>query len=95
MVDTGASVIALTPQDAQKAGIRLQDLEYNVIVNTANGETKAARIQLRDVAIGTVTLRDVDAVIVQKGLSHSLLGMSYLGRLQKVEASPNQLLLRL
>ena len=95
LVDTGASVIALTPEDAKRAGFKLLDLDYSVTVNTANGQTQAARITLRDVAIGTVVLRDVEAVVVEQGLSHSLLGMSYLGRLQKVEASPSQLLLRL
>lgn len=95
LVDTGASVIALTPEDARRAGYNLRDLDYSVSVNTANGKTLAARIKLRDVAIGTVTLREVDAVVVEQGLSHSLLGMSFLGRLQKVEASPKQLLLRL
>lgn len=95
LVDTGASVVALTPEDAKRAGLRPRDLVYDVRINTANGETKGARVTLRNVAVGTVTLREVEAVVIEEGLSTSLLGMSYLGRLQKVEVSQQNLLLRL
>ena len=95
LVDTGASTVALTMQDAQKAGIKTRDLKFNVPISTAGGRNYAAFVKLDSVAIGGITLRDVDAMVVEKGLSVSLLGMTYLGQLQKVEASPNALLLRL
>ena len=95
LVDTGASVIALTPSDAQKAGIRLHELNYNGTVSTAGGDVPAAYITLDNVSVGHLALRNIKAVIIKDGLSQSLLGMSYLGELQKVEANPDLLILRL
>jgi len=94
LVDTGASVIALTPSDAQIAGIKLQDLNYNRTVSTAGGEVPAAYITLDNVSVGHIALRNIQAIVIKDGLTHSLLGMSYLGELQKVEANPDSLLLR-
>ena len=94
LIDTGASVIALTPEDAQIAGIKLQDLNYNGTVSTAGGEIPAAYIKLEHVSVGHIALRNISAVVIKDGLAHSLLGMSYLGELQKVEANPDSLLLR-
>jgi len=95
LVDTGASSVALTPEDARKAGIRLNELKYNVPISTAGGENTAAYVTLKSISIGSVTVRNVRALVVPEGLSTSLLGMSYLGELQKVEATPNALILRL
>ena len=95
LVDTGASAVALTAQDARKAGLDLQTLRYNVSVSTANGQTRAARVVLEEVRLGGIVLRDVEALVVPQGLHISLLGMTFLGELQKVEATPQQLILRL
>ena len=95
LIDTGASAVALTKEDAQKAGLRLHELKYNVPIQTAGGRNMAAHVKLKSIAIGSITLRNVDALVVPEGLNTSLLGMTYLGQLQKVEATPNVLLLRL
>ena len=95
LVDTGASVIALTPADAQIAGIKLHELNYNRTVSTAGGEIPAAYITLDNVSVGHIALRNIQAIVIKDGLAHSLLGMSYLGELQKVEANPDSLILRL
>ena len=95
LIDTGASSVALTLNDAKKAGIRPRDLNYNVAVDTAGGRNMAAYVQLKSISVGAITLRNVKALVVPDGLSTSLLGMTYLGQLQKVEATPNALLLRL
>lgn len=85
LVDTGASVVALTTMDAQKAGFQLRDLIYDAPVNTAAGQIMAARIELKVISIGGVTVRKVRGVVIPDGLSQSLLGMSFLGELQKVK----------
>lgn len=95
LIDTGASAVALTKQDAQKAGIRLHELSYDVPIRTAGGRNMAARVKLKSIAVGSITLRNIDALVVPEGLETSLLGMTYLGQLQKVEATPSALLLRL
>jgi len=94
LVDTGASVVALTPLDAQKAGINLRTLNYITPIDTAAGRIMAAPVKLDIVAVGNVTVRNVRAVVIREGLPQSLLGMSYLGELQKVEVSKNMMILR-
>ncbi len=95
LVDTGASSVALTPEDARKAGIRLDQLDYNIPISTAGGENVAASVTLKSISVGPVTIRNVRALVVPEGLSTSLLGMTYLGELQRVEATPDALILRL
>lgn len=95
LVDTGASAVALTWEDARKSGVRVNTLTFDVPISTAGGRNYAAAVKLKSVSLGGITLRDVDALVVKDGLDISLLGMSYLGRLQRVEATPNALLLRL
>lgn len=95
LVDTGASTVALTPEDARRAGVDLNSLDYNIPVQTAGGTNVAAAVELKSISVGPVTLRNVRAIIIPEGLSTSLLGMSYLGRLQRVEATPYALILRL
>ena len=94
LVDTGASSVALTLTDARRAGVRDSDLTYDVPISTAGGRNFAARVSLDQVALGGIILRDVDAFVVKEGLEVSLLGMSWLGQLQEVKATPNALLLR-
>ncbi len=94
LVDTGASAVALTLADAQRLGIDPSKLTYASTVATANGMARAARVKLASVAIAGASVADVDAYVIDKGLSTSLLGMSYLGRLQKFEATQTALILR-
>ncbi|MGN6209401.1 TIGR02281 family clan AA aspartic protease [Asticcacaulis sp.] len=93
LVDTGATVVALTPADAQRLGFDSQSLVYDREVTTANGKTYAATVNLSVVGIGQSTVRNVDAMVVKDGLTTSLLGMSYLGRLSRFEATPSSLIL--
>ncbi|PHS29329.1 MAG: hypothetical protein COA85_01275 [Robiginitomaculum sp.] len=94
MVDTGASKVALTLSDARRAGYKKEDLRFVVPVNTASGQVFAAPIQIETLSIGGLGVRNVDALVLAKGLDTSLLGMSYLGRLSRFEASRDQLILR-
>jgi aspartyl protease family protein len=93
LVDTGATVVALTPADAQRLGFDAKTLTYDREVTTANGKTYAASVNLSVVGIGQSTVRNVDAMVVKEGLTTSLLGMSYLGRLSRFEATPSSLIL--
>lgn len=94
LVDTGASHIALTPFDAQRLGFDLDELEYRIPYQTANGTAYAALVTLDEVSVGSITVQDVRASVSQGGLSQSLLGMSFLGALSAVELSGDRLLLR-
>ena len=94
LIDTGASTVALTPADARKAGIKLHELTFNRPIDTANGRTMGASVILRDVSLGGVRVTNVEAIVLQEGLKISLLGMTFLGELQKVEVMPEQMVLR-
>lgn len=93
LVDTGATVVVLTPADAQRLGFDVKTLPFDHKVSTANGETTAALVNLAKVGVGQSEVRNVDALIVRDGLETSLLGMSYLGRLSRFEATPSSLIL--
>ena len=94
MVDTGASVIALTESSAAKIGIRPFPSDYNATVKTANGSVKAARAKLKSVDIGGLEVRDVEAMVLPDNvLSENLLGLSYLSRLRRFEYAGGKLVL--
>jgi aspartyl protease family protein len=93
LVDTGASAVALTQEDAQRLGYSGSDLTYDYKVTTASGEARAARIRLSSIAVSGAEVRDVEAYVIESGLQTSLLGMSYLGRLSRFEATPQALIL--
>ena len=95
MVDTGASVVALTHEDAAAAGFRPFPSDFSRKVATANGEVAVAPIRIREMRVGDITVRDVDAVVVPKGLlGTSLLGMSFLNRLGSFDIGRGRLTLR-
>jgi aspartyl protease family protein len=94
MVDTGASVIALTESSAAQVGIRPLRSDYNAPVSTANGIVKGARARLASVDIGGLEVRDVEAMVLPDNiLSENLLGLSYLSRLRRFEYSGGKLVL--
>lgn len=94
LVDTGASAVALTTQDARRLGFDTSKLDYAYKVVTASGHTRAAAVKLGRVAIAGAQVADVDALVIEEGLETSLLGMSYLGRLSRFEATKTALILR-
>jgi len=95
LVDTGATIVALTFDDARQAGINVRDRDFTQRVRTANGEARMAPVTLDRVSIGDITVRDVPAGVSEPGkLSTTLLGMSFLGRLQRVDMRSGVLLLQ-
>ncbi len=94
IVDTGASIVTLSHQDAMKLNIPYFENDYNVTVNTAAGQTKMAAVKLDNLRIGSIELYDVDALVAQEGLlSVSLLGMNFLNRLDRFEFRDQKLIL--
>ena len=83
VVETGASMIALRESEAGRLGIHPSARDYSVVVQTANGATKAALVRLNMVEIGDIVVRDVPALIhSDKALGVNLLGMSFLSRVK-------------
>ncbi len=94
MVDTGASVIALTASDAARLGIHPAQREFVAPVKTANGTVRAAPTELDMVEVGDLVVRDVAALVLpDEALSENLLGLSFLSRLRRFEYSDGKLVL--
>jgi aspartyl protease family protein len=94
MVDTGASVIALTAEDAASLGIHPSESEFTTMVKTANGVVHAAPIELGMVEIEDLSVHNVAALVLPEGaLSENLLGMSFLSRLHRWEFADGKLVL--
>jgi aspartyl protease family protein len=90
--DTGASAVVLTSADAQRAGIDLDRLRFDVPVSTANGMGRAAIVQLDIVEVGGIVRHNVRAFVAERGaLEASLLGMSFLETLTRYSVSANSL----
>ncbi|MFG1295823.1 MULTISPECIES: retropepsin-like aspartic protease family protein [Xanthobacter] len=95
LVDTGASSVVLTQEDARAAGLPLDFITYDVPVDTANGRVKAAAVQIDNIIVGGIVERRVRALISPPGaLRNSLLGMSFLSRLEAFEFRGNRLIMR-
>lgn len=94
LVDTGASTVALTAADARRLGLDVGDLTFDQPVETAGGRAMAANVKLDYVSVAGARVEDVEALVMREGLSTSLLGMTYLGRLSRFEATRDALILR-
>ena len=93
VVDTGASDMVLTREDAQRVGLSPDTLNYLGRANTANGEVRTAFVRLNEVQLGDVRDFDVPAVVNDGEMGQSLLGMGYLQRWGRIEISNNELIL--
>jgi aspartyl protease family protein len=94
MADTGATVVVLTYEDAARLGLSPQRLDFSASVETANGVSRVAPVTLDRVRVDDITLRDVDAIVAERGaLATNLLGMSFLGRLRSFAKQGSELVL--
>jgi len=95
VLDTGATTVVLTQDAAKAAGLPLEILAYTVNIETANGRARAASVTLDRMAVGNLVERSVPALIAQPGqLKTSLLGMSFLDRLESWEVRADRLMMR-
>jgi aspartyl protease family protein len=94
LIDTGASDVALTKDDARRIGIDPTRLTYNTPYRTANGTSFGARVQLASIKVGDIIVDDVAASVADGELGQSLLGMSFLRRLSSFEVRGEEMILR-
>ena len=95
LIDSGASLVVLSHEDAERVGLRLRAEDYSQRVSTANGATRLAPVMLDRINIGDVSVRHVEAAVSEPGkLGQSLLGMTFLGRLQRVDMRGGILILQ-
>ncbi len=95
LIDTGATFVALNESTARRLGFTANGLDFAYAVNTANGQTKAARITLDRIEIGSLRVRQVDAFVLRDAaLSQTLVGMSFLQKLGSYRVADGTLELR-
>jgi len=95
LIDTGASYVALRDSDARDAGIYTSYTDYTYPVRTANGETNAALVTLDELIIEGIRVENVKAfVLPDDQLAINLLGMSFLSRIESVEARAGEMVLK-
>lgn len=93
LVDTGASQIVLSAQDARRVGIDPDQLNYLGRASTANGEVRTAPVRLDSLELGPITDQNVSAWINEGELDKSLLGMDYLHRFSNIQFTDGRLIL--
>ncbi|TCD11833.1 TIGR02281 family clan AA aspartic protease [Oricola cellulosilytica] len=95
IVDTGASTVVLTQDNARLAGFDPAELDFNIPVATANGMAMAARLNGVDIAIGDIERRNMVVLVVgDNALETNLLGMNFLDTLSSFEVSRERMTLR-
>jgi aspartyl protease family protein len=95
LVDTGATMVALTYDDARTLGLSVRDSDFTHRVSTANGFGRVAPVTIDRISIGDITVRNVQGAVMEQGkLGMTLLGMSFLGRLQRVDMRAGTLVLQ-
>jgi len=93
MVDTGASGIALTGEDAETLGLSWSDNELAVVGRGVSGNVYGKRVKLSSVQLDDLQMSDVDAVIIPHGLDVSLLGQSFLSTATSVKIENDEMII--
>ena len=93
VIDTGATDLVLTPQDAARAGLPTAALRYTNRAMTANGMIQTAPVRLDRIEIGPILDRNVRAVVNGSPMQESLLGMSYLNRFDRIAIEDGRMVL--
>src|SRR5512132_1310349 len=94
LVDTGASGVVLSRKDAERLNLRSDELIFTQVYSTPGGLVRAAPVPLREVRIGALRVRNVRASVSERPMDISLLGASFLNRLEGYEVSGGKMTLR-
>ncbi len=93
LVDTGATLTAVSPETADVAGIKPMSLQESVVLRTANGPVRAELATIGELRFGSVMARDLDAVVAPGMGDTNVIGMNLLSRLASWRVEDNTLIL--
>ncbi len=93
VIDTGATDIILSADDAERIGFRAHQLDYSKAYRSANGIVRGAPVQLRHLRIGQIEMYELPASVNEVNIGISLLGMTFLKRLDGYEVSGDRLVM--
>ena len=94
LIDTGAGDVTLSPDDARRIGVDMGSLRYDQTFETANGVGRGADYTVASLAVGPIALGQMQVSVNQAPMAESLLGMTFLRRLDSFEFKGSQLILR-
>jgi aspartyl protease family protein len=93
LIDTGASVVALTGADARAAGVVWNPAQLRIVAQGAGGPVRGVAVRIERMRLGAQEARGVDAVVIPEGLPVSLLGQSFLRHLEPMRIERDRMLL--
>lgn len=93
LVDTGASVVALTGEDARAAGIAWDPAQLATVAQGAGGAVRGVVVTLPLMRLGNHEARDVRAVVIPEGLPISLLGQTFLKDIEPLRIEKDRMVL--
>jgi aspartyl protease family protein len=93
LVDTGASMVALTAEDADAMGIHWSPDDVKPVARGASGLVYGVEVKVERMQVGDFDARSVDAIVVPDGLAVSLLGQSFLSQVPRVEIDGQRMIL--
>ncbi len=93
LVDTGATDIVLSMEDARRIGLDPENLAFLGRARTANGEVRTAFTNLDTMSLGPIVHQNIPASVNGGEMSGSLLGMRYLSLFERIEISGDQMIL--
>ena len=95
LIDTGATAMILSKKDGEKLGFNVDKLNFSQLAQTANGEILISPVVFDKVSLGFKNFSNVKAFISQTDMEKSLLGMSFLSRLKKLELGRNIMIINI
>ena len=92
LIDTGATYVAINTSTARNLGLGLSNSDFRHQVRTANGTTSAALVMLDRMEIGAISVDNIEAFVLDdKALSSTLIGMSFMSKLQSYRVKDNRM----
>lgn len=93
VVDTGASMVALTMEDAERLGVPFSERDFAIVATGASGPVRGQMVKLDRIVVEGREVRNVSGAVLD-GLEISLLGQSFLSQIGTVEMSGEYMILR-
>ena len=93
LVDTGATITAVSAQTAEAAGLEARGGALPIRMQTANGAIAAEMTSIDELRFGNVAARGIDAIIAPGLGTTNVIGMNLLSRLASWRVEGNTMIL--
>ncbi|RVT40705.1 retropepsin-like aspartic protease family protein [Sphingobium algorifonticola] len=93
LIDSGATVTALSTETARAAGIVPDRQRMPVVMQTANGPVEAQRARVTELVVGSIRMHDVPVVVAPQFGKINVIGMNMLSRLQSWQVRNGEMVL--